>query len=207
MLCLSADMFPVSGVITIMLGIPGDVWRARAPRRAPRTDTRPCPGHWGTQYSWHPRHVSHFSTQTDECQQGTGLRLEAVCSVYLVMTAGRLLQLVTTAAPRLQRDCRGRGWWDTRAAPGPGHRARELWSEPRNENPSCRQRPDKVHWETRVAESAVITFWHTLTFNAPQFLWQWWEYICSRTTDICWLLPEVQNQGGCDRRERFSRNH
>ena len=86
--------------------------------------------------------------------------------------------------------------------PGQGITASEKWES--ELQAAARQSSPRV---TGVAESAAITFWHTLTFNAPQFLWQWWEYICSRTTDICWLLPEVQNQGGCDRRERFSRNH
>lgn len=46
--------------------------------------------------------------KTDWVSAVDSVCLEAVCSVYLVMTAARLLQLVTTAAPRLH--CRETAW-------------------------------------------------------------------------------------------------
>ena len=47
----------VSSVMTMMMMIPGDVWRAQALRRRPRPDRRPCPGHWGM-CSWHVSRVT-----------------------------------------------------------------------------------------------------------------------------------------------------
>ena len=117
------------------------------------------------------------------------------CSVYLVMTAARLLQSVSTAVSRALQET---AW----AGPRSSERHWINWDREMRIRVAARQSSLSDGCRENAATDDE-TFWHTLTFNAAQFHLLMMRVLSSLLRDDWYLLtaPWSPGQGGCDRRD------